>query len=196
MTAGYRAEIHRAVSDAEESVRKILVREAEGGRYDGIEFARSVGLRLKELRDLTSPEEPGETITPADPPAGGQPMGRAKPRGKYPRFGIEDGTLIKTGWTKKKKAEYVQRVPRHAFDVVTAALGDLSAEESGPITTERILARVDALSPQSIPTYQTYTVLYFLRSKKILRAAGRGSYVLPADVGIKAEAVWSNGATS
>lgn len=194
--ADYRAEIHRVVSDAEERVRKVLVREAQGGRYDGIEFAQSVGLRLKELKDLTSPTSAGEIVRPADLLPSSRPTNSSRPRGKYPRFGIVDETLIKTGWTKKKKAEYMQRVPRSAFDRVTRALGDLSREEAGPIATEVILARVDALGTQSIPTYQTYTVLYFLRTKEILRGVARGEYVLPADVEVKAKAAWSNGVTS
>ena len=191
--AGYRAEIHRAVSDAEERVRKVLVKEAEGGRYDGIEFAQSVGLRLKELKDLTSPTAPGESAASADyvPRA----ITVVKSRGKYPRFAIADGTLEKTGWAKKKKAEYTQRVPHHTFERVTAALDALAEEDSGTIATERILAGVDALGPQAIPTYQTYTVLNFLRTKKVVRVAARGEYVLPADVKIKAKAAWSNGAT-
>ena len=194
--ADYQAEIHGAVSDAEERVRKVLVREAEAGRYDGIESARSVGLRLKELKDLTNPTLAGEPAPPADPLPSPRPINSSKPRGRYPRFGIVDETLIKTGWTKKKKAEYMQRVPRSAFDRVTTALGDLSREESGPIATEVILSKVDALGTQSIPTYQTYTVLYFLRVKKILRGVARGEYVLPADVEVKAKAAWSNGVTS
>lgn len=193
---GYRAEIYRAVSDAEERVRKVLVREAEEGRYDGIEFAQWVGLRLNELRNLTNPSTPTEKAAPPDPAPSGQPTNRSKPRDKYPRFEIEDETLTKTGWAKKSKSEYAQRVPRHTFERVTTALGDLSREGSGPIATERILAGVDALGPQAIPSYQTYTVLMFLRTKKILRAVTRGEYLLPADVELKANAAWSNGGTS
>lgn len=192
----YRAEIYRAVSDAEERVRKVLVREAEEGRYDGIEFAQSVGLRLNELKNLTNPSTPAEAAAPTDPSPTGEPTNRSKPRGKYPRFEIRDETLTKTGWAKKNKTEYTQRVPRHTFERVTTALGNLSREESGPIATERILARVDALGPQAIPTYQTYTVLNFLRMKKILRAVTRGEYLLPADIEVQAEAAWSNGVTS
>ena len=194
--ADYRAEIYRAVSDVEERVRRILVREAEGGRYDGIEFARLVGLRLKELRDLANPTPVRETEASMDPSPRIRLVSPSRPRGKYPSFEVADEALTKIGWAKKKKAEYVQHVPRTTFDQVTKALADLAAEDPGPIVTERILAKVDALSPQSIPTYQTYTVLNFLRTKNVLRAARRGEHLLPADVEAQAQAAWSNGTTS
>ena len=54
-----------------------------------------------------------------------------------------------------------------------------------PALATRFLATVD-MGGETIPSYQTYAVLRFLRDRGVIRMASRGEYVIPADVAERA----------
>ena len=190
---GYRERVLDAIQGAEQKILGILAEEATEGRYEGIDFTRAAAVRLRNLhQELAEPQ--GVAVRQPEK-AGTQPVrtsnraSDSKKRGKYPRFGVSDGSLLKVGWSKKEKAEYSQRVPEASFRRVAAALAHLSNGAGGTVTSEQILARIDAMG-DSIPSYQTYAVLGFLRSSEVLRPASRGQYFIPADVGMRADAAF------
>ena len=177
------------VEKAEREVLTILAEEATAGSYEGIEFARLVALRLRDLRsDLAAGGsrrvENGEQGLQSNAPRRTSPK-KTKKAGPYPKFQILDGALVKVGWSKKERAEYHQRIPEAAFYRVASALGELSAVGNGSRPSDEILATVD-MGGETIPSYQTYAVLRFLRDRGVIRMASRGEYVIPADVAERA----------
>ena len=188
----YRRRSLEIVERAEQEVLSILAEEAAAGRYDGIEFARLVALRLRDLRsDLAggSPKQPEDreqrSRAKVQRRASGKTTTNRKTRGKYPKFQVLDGALVKVGWSKKEKAEYHQRIPEVTFDRVTSALGHLSELANGSHPSDEILATVE-MGGEAVPSYQTYAVLRFLRDRGAIRMPSRGEYLIPADVAVRA----------
>ena len=179
------------VERAEREVLSILAEEAKVASYEGIEFARLVALRLRDLRtdlaaDGSRRVEGGKGGVAANVTKRTSPKKSTKKKeGPYPKFQILDGTLVKVGWSKKEKAEYHQRIPEAAFNRVASALAELSGVGNGSRPSDDILATID-MGGEAVPSYQTYAVLRFLRDRHVIRMASRGEYVIPADVAEKA----------
>jgi hypothetical protein len=184
----YRERTLAIVDKAEKEVLEVLADEAKQGRYDGIEFARLIARRLRDLRHSLVGVKRG-TSQNDETPLDDLPkrvrtrnqLSSGNSRGAYPKFKVEDGTLVRLGWSKKEKAQYFQRVPGEAFDRVTAALGALASRREGSHTGDAILDAVNA-GDKTVPSYQAYAILGFLRDRGTIRMPSRGEYVLPVDI--------------
>lgn len=175
------------IERAEQEVLSILAEEATAGRYEGIDFARLVALRLRDLRSdlagggLKRPDDGERGLPPKGPRRASGKRTIRKRQGHYPKFKVLDGALVKVGWSKKEKAEYHQRIPEAAFERVTAALGQLAELGNGSHPSDRILETIE-VGGDAVPSYQTYAVLRFLRDRGAIRMPSRGEYLIPGDV--------------
>ena len=190
-----------AISVAEKRVLGFLSEAASDGDYELIDFARRAATGLHYLRlELTPRAVNDAAIKPdahavrhADPIIESTKSGTQKKKmepGSYPLFEVRDNSLVKTGWSKKQGTTYEQRVPRRTFDTVLSALEEVAKRGSSPVATDSILEIVNA-SDNPPPSYQTYSVIAFLRSEGVIRQVTRGEYTVPGNIGVNARAAWN-----
>jgi hypothetical protein len=190
--------LQKILGGFEKEVLSLLSEAASEGDFNAIEVSKSVAFSIRRIReDLGQTElelRKDQGTRPAGETRGGtqhpKRASRGPGRGDFPKFEVMDGSLIKTGWSKKKKATYQQRVPRDTFEQVVSALREL-AQNHKLVSTEVIKDRVEGLIP-GLPSYQTYVVLAFLRAKGAIRSVGRGGYALELDTDGKALKAWNS----
>lgn len=103
----------------------------------------------------------------------------AKPTnaGGYPRFRREGNLLVKIGWSKSSKAEYLHRAPR---TVVLALVNTIftSGHQRLMFTMDSLLPLTDPSDSTTVPDYQVYIALAWLRQEGVIRQHGREGYTL------------------
>ena len=92
-------------------------------------------------------------------------------------FARDGNQLVKTGWSKKTRTEYRHRVPEPAVSAVVSALRRFGATE---FSMER-LTPVQNEDGTTLPSYQVYLVVAWLRACGAVKKAGRGGYLPVAD---------------
>lgn len=189
-------QVFSALRSCEAGLLEALVAGAKEGDYEAIDLARVAAEEIHALQArLTAqlPEEapPKNDSRKAPGSRGNNTRKRTKSRRNYPRFEVEDSTLIRIGWSKKRKAEYTQRIPRDSFESIVGGFADTAAAAEGPVSSDVILGRIEE-AVGDVPTYQTYGVLKFLRDHEVIRQASRGEYAIPRDVATRARATWKD----
>ena len=197
---GREAVILETLADAEKRLLSLLAEAASQGDYDGIDFASESAARLNQLREelaarharrlvgVIETESPKRTLASARSKKDG---GRRKGSfGKYPHFAVLEGSLVKTGWSKRDKAAYQQRVSNSAFRDVVNALAQFAKHQAGSVPTDQILDAISQTSAKPPPSYQAYIVLAFLRAAGAVRQLTRGAYAIPSDVESLAILAW------
>jgi hypothetical protein len=95
----------------------------------------------------------------------------------YPRFARDGERLVKIAWSKRERAEYEHRAPRHVvqnlIDAVRKKKGEGKLFEAADILPVK-----DSATRQEIPSYQTYLALAWLRHVGLISKKGRDGYVL------------------
>jgi hypothetical protein len=150
------------------------------------------------LKSLRSKLNGSSQILTASPPAEAKQIDQSKStrhssrsstKSKYPRYSVRNGTLIRVGWSKKKKAEYEHKAPREAFDRTIKALEYFANLGDGPYMAEKIIEYINnSIGP--IPSYQAYIVIGLLRDYEYLQQVGREGYIIPTDIPLKASQLW------
>ena len=197
MTKTYRQLVLGILSATETALLEIVSRAAESGDYSGIDLARSTAEEIKGIRSRFMGDGDGKELVFG---ASGRGLPRRRKRNEavaaanrdkssYPRFKITASTLTKIGWSKKRNREYEHKISRETFEAVVAALLASRKRTHGPISTE-LVHECLASDGRVRPTYQTYLVLAFLRSKNVIQLIARGDYAVPNDVDQKANSEW------
>jgi hypothetical protein len=189
-------QVFRALRACEACLLEAIVAGAKEGDYETIDLARVAAEEIHALQARLTAQLPKEA--PPDDNSRKVPESRrdnarkpTKTRKKYPRFEVEDSTLLRVGWSKKRKAEYTQRIPMDSFESIVGGFADTAAAAEGPVSSDVILERIEE-AVGDVPTYQTYGVLKFLRDHEVIRQASRGEYAIPRDVASRARAIWKN----
>lgn len=149
---------------------------AASPRGDGPQAARSPSHR----GDASAPPDERDRVAVVARGAISRPAKRTIAGKEYPRFHRErDGTLVKIGYSKSKRAKYEHRSPREVLDQLALALNKLGAGD-------RLFNTEELLDPQAghlpeYPTYQTYLCLAFLVHGGLLTRFGRQGYRLSPD---------------
>lgn len=170
--------------DAEAAVLKVLADAAAVRDYAAIDHARILAGKLRKLyQEMDSGDTTGKTPEVKGPSRivakkSGSKSPGSKKKG-YPKFLFRDGSLYKLGWSKKKNDEYVHRVPVAVVTLVSSALQAL-AGSTAPVSSEQILES-DPLKG-SVPNYQVYIVLAFLKDRGIINPVGREGFQLPPQI--------------
>ena len=95
---------------------------------------------------------------------------------KYPLFFRDESRLIKVGWSKKNKDEYVHRVPKDATLAFAEHLD--KSVDAGSIFEIESLFPISTPSGEQVPSYQIYVVIAWLRDAKVIEKKGRDGYVI------------------
>jgi hypothetical protein len=186
----------RILEGCERALREELAKAAGRGDYDGV---RRIMMWAENLRAMAKAgrEEEREARRRGDAATGrkgdkgrregtealwhkgteGMGFKTRMIQDEYPRFRREGEELVKVGWSKSEKKEYVHRAPRKALDAVVSAIKRLG-ERGGTFGSDAINPLKD---PEGgvFPTYQVFVALAWLRELGLVKQLGRkGGYVL------------------
>ena len=181
---------------AEDKVRKVIADAAESGDYRGVDYGRRVAVAISEIgKGLGGAGASSKASDVGADRASGKAKqktaGRKGRKGAYPRFEIEGDQLVKIGWSKKQKREYSHKVPKDVFERVVKGMAALARRSSGPFAAEDVIEIVGS-EGESIPSYQTYVVLAFLRDRGCVEQKGREGYDIPVGIENDANALWGS----
>ncbi len=183
-------EITGLLGRTEGQLRQMIADAAKAGDYRTVDLAKTAAVGIQNLQ--TGISNPGAKLQPK--PASS--VGKAKTtsrrggKGRYPKFDVKKNTLNRIGWSKKERREYTHKTPRTAFDRTVKVMAALAQNGAGPFTAEQIIEQLNHMGSETIPSYQVYVVIGFLRARKCIVQVGREGYDIPVDVYGKAEAVW------
>ena len=175
-------ELAKILADAEAAALNVLAEAAALGNYAAIDRARAIAEKLRAIREGVD-RKSGVEESSASPSrrANTKQKKRATTRKKsnYPKYEFKSGSLFKLGWSKKKNHEYVHRVPIAVVNLVSHVLQGF-AGTTDPVSSEQIIA--SNVLNGSVPSYQIYVVLAFLKDRGIINAVGREGFQLPFNV--------------
>jgi hypothetical protein len=185
---------------AERELRDVIADAAKAGDYEGVDLAREVAARIRAMVPLVgsrlAASQNGSAATADDPRGSAAKHTSARrgagKKGSYPRFQVRKGTLWKYGWSKSDKKEYVHKVPKEVFEQTVAAIGTLTQNGVSPLAADQIIEQIE-LAGHSVPVYQVYVALAFLRQHNVVRRHGRDGYLVIPDFAERAGGLWGEG---
>jgi hypothetical protein len=179
---------------AEGDLQRLMAELAALKRYDVISIlaetaghiAAAIG-RLASLEHISTGLESSERLTTrGNSSRTGIAVQRAT-QGPYPRFRREGDLLIKVGWSGAKAAEYEHRAPYESV-AATIRLIEEHTRKRGAFTVEEI----EVSAKNTIPNYQLYLALGWMKSNNLLLQNGRTGYSVPSNVRLSeaASEIW------
>lgn len=181
---------------AEKDLLQLLSEAATRGDYRGIDAARAAA---QGVRTIASSIEKGTSRNSTDSKQRGR-RGSRRSRSAanrrsgdapdYPRFSIKNDRLYKIGWSKKRRREYVHKLPKSVFDRVTQAMVSLQASGSGPHAGQEIIERAKSLGSIPLPDYQVYVVLAWLKATDLVHQIGRDGYTFDSSLPEQVQSQW------
>jgi hypothetical protein len=202
-----------ALRECESRLRALVAEAAAVGDYDAVLQLTEWARRVAALETVRPPagglgkacnhagHEEGDDadhLSPSAPSPGKKSIRRRKkgraPRQRaaavYPKFARVDDQLVKIGWSKKAKKEYLHKAPRRVVDALVARFVKLGAGRE-ICSTDQVFPLRDEDS--DIPSYQAYLCLAWLRSIGLVQQHGRRGYSISkgTDARIVIRALWS-----
>jgi hypothetical protein len=173
------------IRHAEREIRGQIAEAAAAGAYEVVDRLSGIARRLAEMAEEAAPAP----VTPDDhPPAkahGADELPAAKPvaRGNrkasrkqdYPRFERAGDTLVKIGWSKKGREEYVHKAPKTGVDAVTRRVMDVGKDGHVFVTDDLLPVKLNG-GRDELPGYQAYVCLAWLRNIGAIQQHGREGY--------------------
>jgi len=98
----------------------------------------------------------------------------------YPRFLKDGDSLVKVGWSKSEKAEYEHKSPKKVLLALSQALASVGSK-GRRFTMDKILPLQDAADASTLPDYQCYLCLAWLRQSELVIQHGRQGYSIPTN---------------
>lgn len=190
--------IEQILRDAEVKLQGLIASSAENGDYAVIDLARRYAIQLHEMQNglnqSNSPKNKLDIITHHNTmtKSAKTPLDK-KTKGKktqYPKFKITSNSLIRIGWSKKEKREYSHKASKIIYDLTIDAMEKISNTAAGPFMAENIIDKLNKNSDQSIPAYQVYVVIGYLKDQGYIQQIGRDGYNIPPDIKKKSMASW------
>jgi hypothetical protein len=195
-----------AIISAETSIRSLVADAAKSGDYDEIVALTELA---KAIADITLTFRPGSkavfsSSTPlptkqtsashSGPKRSGGEKTQAKRAAKktYPNFIVLDGELVKIGWSKSAKKEYQHKAPRNVLFIVAEAI-KVQLLDDGSLRAPHEFLPLMTPNGETIPDYQSYLCLAWLREIGIVERRGRHGYCVPDPTSIeeKIEQSWN-----
>jgi hypothetical protein len=173
----------QVLREAEQSLQRLLADAAINGDYAALPVLAEWAQRVASLLDLDvaaeeSLEKPvwsaPRTTKPTKKPS------RKKRSAGYPKFVKDDDNLVKIGWSKRDGSEYEHKARKEVVRAVVTSIS-LAGRRGKRFTMETILP-LKNLDGSSIPDYQAYLVLAWLRSIELVTQHGRLGYTVPQDI--------------
>jgi hypothetical protein len=189
---------------AEQGIRGLIAEAAAAGEYESVFRLGGVAKRLAEMMaelgkvGLVLGRSPGVSDGNVSPQAAGarrRSGGAVERRGTdgqgYPRFERSKDQLVKVGWSKKDRCEYLHRAPRSVLDVLVREAEKLGAADR-IFTADELLPQCRSAAGDDLPHYQLYLCLAWLRSVGLVDQHGRDGYsVSKGDIMDSVNGSWS-----
>ena len=178
----------RALQECEQRLQKLLGEAATAGDYASVLTLTRWASEVSRLspghseprvvaRDVqTVPQARDPALVRRAPRVMEQRLSTASGTSTYPRFARTDHDLVKVGWSKRARGEYVHRAPREVVGRLAAAATQVGAK-GGLVRMEDVLARLKEDGP-SVPSYQAYVVIAWLRAEGLVQQHGRQGYTV------------------
>jgi hypothetical protein len=184
------------LSEADSKLLQLIAGWANAGDLRGVDAARTAALQVRAIIETLRGRGRRLTAKAANAATSSRDklrkQGAVRKAAANPEFEVRNSTLYRIGWSKKKKDTYLHKVPRTTvFDIVDA-MTSLARTGPGPFTAEEIVARTNEDSSVSIPSYQGYVVIGFLRARALIEQVGRAGYQIPADLEAKVQTLWKS----
>ena len=185
--AACRRKILETLKHAEKQCTELILDAVRAKDQVGIQVAGAATVRIREIIDeLRHPVLDTSSQRPAPAKRSTEPKRKA-----YPRFHVEMEHLVKTGWSKKARKEYVHKVPRETFECLLDVIAEHARKTDQPFPADGIVMDAAEL-PESIPGYQVYLVLGFLRDRRVLQKNGRRGFQVLREIHEAGVAAWRN----
>jgi hypothetical protein len=169
----------------EQGLRKLLADAAGTGDYVAVSRIADLAKAVAALAAEGHSAQPTITAASVTPPK----IGSARPGGQmgmptagerrsrsssdtYPKFFRRGDELVKVGWSKNDRKEYNHRAPRGVVDAVAAAIKQIGAK-GRLFTGDEMLPLKDLTRGKSIPDYQAYVALAWLKDLGVVEQHGR-----------------------
>lgn len=172
------AEASGLVKTAEAALKGLMQRAVSAGEYRDLPTLAKMAEQLCGMTArIGAPEDPARISTPKPPSL--STSRKTKPKGKkeYPRFKREGDRLVKIGWSKSDKAEYLHRAPSSVGRTLLLAVHNV-VKSKEVFSVEDLLPLSDASEKSEIPPHQVYVALAWLKAEGIVLPKGREGYTL------------------
>ncbi|MCC6741394.1 MAG: hypothetical protein IT452_20290 [Planctomycetia bacterium] len=184
------------LAKCEQDLRALLAEAANAGEYSSLHLltncARAVASLGPQLQQnsvvpekLEQPRETSEECSVTD----GHPNSREGvriARSRYPRFFRRGQELVKVGWSKRDRREYHHRAPWSSIEAVAEAVVRKGIGRK-LFKGGDILAALEASGRGTVPDYQTYVALAWMKDLKLVVQRGRkAGYAVPETKTVKA----------
>ncbi|GIK19121.1 MAG: hypothetical protein DYG93_00755 [Leptolyngbya sp. PLA2] len=173
------------IRHAEREIRGQIAEAAAAGAYETVERLSGIARRLAEMTaeataaPVALPVHSSKTATNTEESPAAKPRARedrkALRKKQYPRFEKTRDTLIKIGWSKKRRDEYVHKAPKAGIDVVASRVTELG-KKGRVFTNEELLPVKMGGGQGELPGYQAYVCLAWLRDIGAVEQHGRVGY--------------------
>ena|ERR1700680_3817599 len=165
---------------AERGLRDLLAAAAGAGDYDAVALLTSWARALANMRApiVASPASREEDQQPARSQNTRKKRAREKTH-DYPRFFRRGDELVKIGWSKRDRKEYVHRTPKEVLNLVVDAVMKIGSL-SKVFPAESIFSHIEKRG-ESVPAYQVYVSLAWLRGENLIEQHGRQGYSMTTD---------------
>ena len=189
--------ILESLERTEREILENLVRAAQNGDYEAIDFAREAAAKIRALITecstslKTNDRRPSERQpTPRVRKKQSRDVSRSRKKEAYPKFFTRGGYLYKEGWSRTEKKPFLHKLSQKTYTAVVKALSDLAGSTT-PVRTDTILEHRELYSGDPIPQYQVYIVIAFLQQSGAIKRIGREGVLIPSEIRDNATEVWT-----
>lgn len=174
---GIREQAAAEIQAAEYRLRGILKEHIDTAAFEDIIWLSQLAERLKALVPAGGSQgEGGKPVSSVPGPILPPPALQGKrTRQEYPKFEIRGDVLIKTGWSKKAKREYVHRAPLAVLEAVKQRIAAV-AKTKPLFTMEDVMPIPSPDGDGEVPDYQVYVCVAYLVDEGQLKRQGRQGY--------------------
>lgn len=191
-TQELRQAIVEIVEEAEKKCTDLILVAVRAKSQPGMKLAGEATIKLREIIDVIQQPIAASEMETMFPRMARKVKAKRKVRkGEYPKFHAENLCLVKVGWSKKAKKEYVHKLPRDVYEDLLEIIARRAALGTENFAAEEILQASQRLT-ESVPDYQIYLTLAFLQDRGILEKEGRRGYRAQQDVQKAGLAAWES----
>jgi hypothetical protein len=186
--------IEAVLTKAENELQEVIVEAAKDGDYRGVDAGRAAAVEICNIKArILKPSSKGDLKSESNESRAKKKVATKRHgRGKYPKFEVKNDNIVRIGWSKKERREYTHKVSKRVFYETVEVMGRLAQGGAGPFMAEKIIEQVNHAESETIPSYQIYVVIGFLRKFNCIKQIGREGYDIPIDMAKKAESAWGN----
>ena len=178
---------NQVLRDCEQSLRTLLSAAVAMGDYAEVQKLANLASAVSVLAAENMPtSELLKAVAPASRPEKSSVRPRQPAKEDYPQFFRRGEELVKVGWAKKKKRKYHHRAPWRVVLATSAAVRQIGIK-GGSFTGDALLPLKDVESGETLPSYQVYVALAWIKHIGLVKSIGqRGGYILAVDKPLEA----------